>query len=179
MPAKTPPNQIAVFSTKLGWMIVCGRDDVLCGLQFGAASEGTAVARLREEYGDLPELNDWNTDLVVRLQRFAAGEFDDFCDVTVDTTDLSEFSRRVVSQCRQIPPGETLTYGELAARAGSAAAARAVGRVMARNRIPLVIPCHRVVGSGGKLTGFSAPGGCETKQRLLELEMQMRPVAVA
>jgi methylated-DNA-[protein]-cysteine S-methyltransferase len=63
-----------------------------------------------------------------------------------------------------------LTYGQLARRVGSPAAARAVGSTMARNRLPLVIPCHRVVGSGGQLRGFSAPGGVAVKQRLLQME---------
>jgi methylated-DNA-[protein]-cysteine S-methyltransferase len=65
-----------------------------------------------------------------------------------------------------------MTYGELAAKAGSPRAARAVGSCMARNRIPLVIPCHRVVPSGGRLGSFSAPGGSETKRRLIDMERQ-------
>ena len=78
----------------------------------------------------------------------------------------------MIDACRAIPRGETLTYGQLAAKAGYPGAARAVGQVMARNCLPLLIPCHRVVGSNG-LHGFSAPGGLATKQRLLEIEGQL------
>ena len=82
----------------------------------------------------------------------------------------TEFRRRVLQQCRRIPYGDTLTYAELAVAAGSPRACRAVGNIMARNRIPLVIPCHRVVGSHGSLGGYSAPSGLPMKQRLLRLE---------
>ena len=88
----------------------------------------------------------------------------------VELDHLAPFARRVVELCRRIPYGQTLTYGELAAQAGSPRAARAVGNVMRTNRCPLVVPCHRVVPSGSGLGGYSAPGGVRAKLRLLELE---------
>jgi methylated-DNA-[protein]-cysteine S-methyltransferase len=88
----------------------------------------------------------------------------------LDWSNISPFHRQVLEQCAQIPTGKTLTYGELAARAGSPRAARAVGSAMARNRWPLIIPCHRVLGTDGRLTGYSGTGGIETKRRLLGLE---------
>ncbi len=88
----------------------------------------------------------------------------------LDWSKIPPFHRRVLEHCAQIPSGQTLTYGELAARAGSNRAARAVGSAMARNRWPLIIPCHRVVGSDGRLTGYSGAGGIETKRCLLSLE---------
>jgi len=88
----------------------------------------------------------------------------------LDWTGVSEFHREVLKLCHAIPVGETLTYGQLAKLAGSPHAARAVGGAMARNRWPLIIPCHRVVGSSGKLTGYSGEGGLKTKHRLLEHE---------
>ncbi|MEO8270621.1 MAG: methylated-DNA--[protein]-cysteine S-methyltransferase, partial [Aureliella sp.] len=72
----------------------------------------------------------------------------------LDWSNIPPFHRKVLEQCAQIPPGQTLTYSELAARAGSGRAARAVGSAMARNRWPLIIPCHRVVGADGRLTGY-------------------------
>ncbi len=93
-----------------------------------------------------------------------------FNDVRVDLSHATPFSLRVYDACRAIPAGETRTYGELAVTAGSPGASRAVGSAMARNRVPIVIPCHRVVGASGRLCGFSAPGGLETKQSLLDLE---------
>jgi methylated-DNA-[protein]-cysteine S-methyltransferase len=80
----------------------------------------------------------------------------------------------VLQACRKIAPGKTLTYAELADKVGSPGAARAVGNCMARNRFPLIIPCHRVVGSNGHLGGYSAAEGIPFKKRLLELEAMAR-----
>jgi methylated-DNA-[protein]-cysteine S-methyltransferase len=88
----------------------------------------------------------------------------------LDLGEASAFARRVVEACLAIPAGECRTYAELAAAAGSPGAARAVGQVMRRNPLPILIPCHRVVGAGGRLVGFSAPGGVRLKARLLEHE---------
>lgn len=88
----------------------------------------------------------------------------------LDWQDVSPFHRRVLRECYRIAPGTTLSYGELAAKVDSPGAARAVGAAMARNRWPLLIPCHRVVGSSGKLTGYSGVGGIHTKRQLLDLE---------
>lgn len=101
---------------------------------------------------------------------YAAGEPVDFADVAVDLAHLTPTQCRVIEQCRRIPYGQTLTYGRLAALAGSPGAARAVGNVMAANRCPLVIPCHRVVQAGGQIGHYSAPAGRRMKLRLLEQE---------
>jgi len=83
---------------------------------------------------------------------------------------LRPFQRRVLQAVYAIPYGETRTYGAIAAQIGQPRAARAVGRAVATNPMPIVVPCHRVVGAGGKLHGFSGPGGLQTKARLLALE---------
>ena len=88
-------------------------------------------------------------------------------DVPVDLAGVEGFTRRVLDAARAIPPGTTITYGELARRAGNSRAHRAAGQVMARNPIPLVIPCHRVVGAGGP-GGYA--GGLAMKARLQALE---------
>jgi methylated-DNA-[protein]-cysteine S-methyltransferase len=88
----------------------------------------------------------------------------------LDGSGWTAFGRAVYRECRRIPAGTTVTYGELAERAGTRSASRAVGALMARNRILLVIPCHRVVAVGGGLRGFSAEGGLATKRYLLDLE---------
>ncbi len=90
----------------------------------------------------------------------------------VDITGVSPFANTVLRALQEIPYGETVTYGELAALVGHPGAARAVGRVMAHNRLPIVIPCHRVVGAGGKLTGYSAGDGIASKEWLLGFERQ-------
>ncbi|RMF43323.1 MAG: methylated-DNA--[protein]-cysteine S-methyltransferase [Planctomycetota bacterium] len=97
----------------------------------------------------------------------------------LDWTGVSLFQRAVLEACFAIPIGCTATYGELARRVGRPAAARAVGMAMARNRWPIVIPCHRVVGAQGQLTGYSGVGGIDTKRRLLELEAALAGVVGA
>ena len=88
----------------------------------------------------------------------------------IDLGWTTEFQRRVIRRCRRIPYGKTATYGQIASAAGSPGAARAVGSCMAANRFPLIVPCHRVVRSGGGIGAFSAPGGTRTKRRLLAME---------
>jgi methylated-DNA-[protein]-cysteine S-methyltransferase len=87
----------------------------------------------------------------------------------IDESPWTPFQKRVIDVCRSIPWGSTLTYGQVAALAGSPGASRAVGSVMAKNRFPLIVPCHRVIGSNG-LGGFSAPDGLKLKSRLLANE---------
>lgn len=88
----------------------------------------------------------------------------------IDLTGKSDFARTILLACRRIPYGETRSYGWLAEDAGRPKAARAVGNVLARNPLPLVIPCHRVIKADGTLGGFSAPGGLALKAGLLQLE---------
>ena len=88
---------------------------------------------------------------------------------------MPEFNRRVYAVTRTVPPGETTSYGEVAARIGEPGAAQAVGRALGQNPFPIVVPCHRVVAADGRLTGFSAPGGIDTKRRMLEIEGATAP----
>lgn len=161
---------VATFPSELGWMTVVWHAGRLTRLTLGhstARAAGRAAGTVPHAEGR------WTAELdqlVRRLQQYAAGAIDDFLDVTVDLEDRTRFQRAVLQACRRIAFGQTLTYGELAARVGAPRAARAVGSVMAGNRTPLVIPCHRVVRSGGSLGGFSAPGGLRLKTRLLQME---------
>lgn len=107
---------------------------------------------------------------IVDLQRYFTGEQAELTHIAVDLTGVSPFYSRVYEATRQIGWGETLTYGELAQRAGSPGAARGIGQAMSRNPIPVIIPCHRVLASGNKIGGFSAFGGTTSKERLLGLE---------
>lgn len=160
-----------VFPSDLGWMALCGQGERVQRLSFGHKTETLAKRSLGEERHLAQRDEVWFGDLVERLQAYAQGTRDDFRDVPIDVDHLGEFARLVVERCRQIPPGATLTYGRLAEFAGRASAARAVGNVMRTNRLPLIVPCHRVVASGGKLHGYSAADGLETKRRLLEMEV--------
>ena len=94
----------------------------------------------------------------------------DLGGVPLDMDGLPEFHRRVYEIARGIPPGQTLTYGEIARRLGDATRARAVGQALGANPFPILVPCHRVLAAHGRTGGFSAPGGATTKLRLLEIE---------
>lgn len=125
------------------------------------------MIRLRGWCGEESRLS---RELLERIRRYFSGEPVSFSDVPTDEEGITDFARRVREVVRMIPYGTVLTYGEVARRIGSSGAVRGVGRVMAANRHPLVIPCHRVVGSDGGLRGFSAPGGVASKGYLLALE---------
>jgi methylated-DNA-[protein]-cysteine S-methyltransferase len=168
-PATTPMLDIVAFRTALGWISMAGSDSVLYRLSFGHRAREDALRAIARSSFRLSR-DPWNTPLVERLQSYADGQLDDFSDVRIDISHLTRFGRRVVEATRRIRFGDTRSYGEIAADAGNASAARAVGAVMAGNRVPLVVPCHRVVGSRGKLGGFSAPDGLAMKRRLLTLE---------
>jgi methylated-DNA-[protein]-cysteine S-methyltransferase len=99
-----------------------------------------------------------------------AGTADDLRDVPFDDRSIDEFRRAVYAAAREIPPGVTRSYGEIARAIGRPDGAREVGVALARNPCPILVPCHRVVATNGALTGFSAPGGLDTKRRMLELE---------
>jgi methylated-DNA-[protein]-cysteine S-methyltransferase len=94
----------------------------------------------------------------------------DLTHVTIDTSGVADFNRRVYDIARTIAPGATLSYGEIAERLGDRNLARDVGQALGQNPFPVIVPCHRVLAAGGKVGGFSAPGGVVTKLRLLTIE---------
>ena len=168
-----------VFETSLGYVALAKRDRVLLALAFGHSTERSAfralalrVKDLELSVDDLSISGSQSDDLADRLREFARGEPTDFSDVAVDTRGATSFQRRVIDACRAIAWGETRSYGQLARSVGRPGAARAVGSVMAANRVPLVVPCHRVVAAAGGLGGFSAPQGVAMKRRLLAAEQQ-------
>ena len=159
-----------VFRTQLGWIGLAWRGECLFRLTFANRAKQDALQEL-SGVRQKSELHAWQLGLAERLQRFSEGAKEDFSDVRVDLAHSTAFQQRVYRACRSIPWGSTMTYGALADLAGSPRAARAVGNVMANNRVPLIIPCHRVVATGENcIGGFSAPGGVSTKSKLLALE---------
>lgn len=147
------------FPTDLGSIALGWSARGLVFLRFARASEGASVTA-----------PDWVGELRARIQKHFGGEAQDFSDVKLDMSGIPDFPARVYTALRKIGLGRTTTYGELAARAGSPGAARAVGTAMRTNPFVLVVPCHRVLGAGGKLGGFSAPGGASTKKAMLAIE---------
>ncbi len=163
-------DSVDAFDTPLGWMAIVGRREVLKMVTFGYASEHEALRGVERRWSGQIRLDCWNESLALRLRAFADGSVDDFRDVRLDLDHLTAFGRRVVRECRRTGWGQTTTYGELAERAGSPRAARAVGNVMRTNRFALIVPCHRVLAAGGGLGGYSSVDGVGMKQRLLKLE---------
>ncbi len=171
------PLKLSVFSTEIGWCGLLGQAETVERLFMGhhsAADVRQAVSRLsREEYVGATEKieeENWFPELHERLLNYFQGAVIDFRDIQVNLPRLPIFQTRVIRELRKTGYGKQITYGELAAKAGAPRAARAVGTVMSSNRIPIIIPCHRVIASGGKLGGFSAPQGTSLKQHLLTLE---------
>lgn len=109
-------------------------------------------------------------EVIEKVRKHLQSELQDFRDIAVDLDRVDLFGRQVYAATREIPAGQTKTYGELAASLKQPNAARAVGQALGRNPIPLIIPCHRVVGAGGRPGGFSAHRGRATKARLLAIE---------
>jgi methylated-DNA-[protein]-cysteine S-methyltransferase len=175
---RQPPSSVpslAIFPTNLGWFGLLGSGDQLVWIQIGHASADEvrrAVRRFLGEAADGSALSesDWNPDLRQRLERYTFGERVDFADIPLRVPEGTEFQQRILKVTRKIRYGKTMSYGELAAKAGYPRAARAVGSVMSSNRFPIVIPCHRVVAAGEKPGGYTSPQGVSLKLRLLALE---------
>lgn len=170
------PSVYTLFETSFGvcgiaWQIAPAAPAVTC-FQLPEQTETATEARLMRFTGESaptsppPEIE----HVIGLVQRHLEGELQDFLDVDVALLGVSPFILEIYRELRLVPPGNLITYAMLAIKVDRPEAAQAVGQAMARNPIPLIIPCHRVVGSNGKLGGFSAPGGQNTKVRLLKLE---------
>jgi len=148
-----------------------------CGLAWNDAGltafhlPGTVRGEAGDATGQLAAAPAWIRELIGRVQRHLAGDLQDFRDVPLDFAAVSPFARRVYEATRTVPAGQTRTYGELAAMLQEPpGSSRSIGALLGTNPWSLVVPCHRIVGAKGRLTGFSAPGGVRTKARLLAIE---------
>jgi len=162
----------SLFDTAIGTCGIVWTARGIAGVQIHNASERATRASLLRRFAEAEEAAPpaqvrRAIDGIVALLR---GEHRDLKDVTIDAGDLPEFNRKVYDIARTIPPGATLTYGEVAERLGDKLLARDVGQALGQNPIPLIVPCHRVLAAGGKTGGFSAPGGVVSKLRLLTIE---------
>ena len=163
----------AAFETRLGWVGVVASER---GLRRATLPQPDAT-QCAEELGGEFALSEIAPQRFAALERryelYFAGDTDAFADVAIDVADATPFHRAAWAACRTIPAGETRTYKWLAARAGSPGASRAAGQAMARNRIPIVVPCHRVISVSGDLRGYgSGAKRLDLKRWLLELEQR-------
>jgi len=162
-----------LFETPIGLCGLAWGERGLVGAQLPEAAPGAAWARLRRRYPDAVETTPPPPAVqrtIERINDLLAGERDDLIDVELDFAVVSPFNRRVYEIARAIPPGETSTYGQIAKAMNEPGAARAIGKALGENPWPIIVPCHRVLATGGKSGGFSAPGGVETKARMLTIE---------
>jgi methylated-DNA-[protein]-cysteine S-methyltransferase len=156
-----------IFETDLGWVAVALSDGGLREITLPHKSRGDALRKMAELGADEPVTAAEADSISAMVQALVSGRaFEN--GLALDWTGITPFRRAVMEECMRIPAGKTLSYGELAARVGRPGAARAVGRVMATNPLPLLVPCHRVLGSDGTLHGYG--GGLPMKAALLKAE---------
>ncbi len=163
---------LALFETAIGPCAVAWSDHGIVGLQLPEKSAVDTLKRLRRRF---PEASEAHPPQPVReavqgITRLLRGERIDLAAIELDFRDVGAWDRSVYELARTIHTGETLTYGEIAARLGDPAQAREVGQSLGRNPWPIIVPCHRVTAANGKAGGFSAHGGVTTKLRLLAIE---------
>lgn len=162
----------ALFDTAIGTCGIIWSARGIAGVQLPEKDMAAMRARLRRRHPLAQEaVPPADVQAAVdRIMHLLAGERCDLAGVTVDDAAIPAFNRRVYAVARTIPPGETMTYGEIAEQLGDKTLARAVGQAMGENPTPLIVPCHRVLAANGKSGGFSAAGGVVTKLRLLSIE---------
>lgn len=168
------PMPHTLFPTAFGTCGIAWNETGLTGFQLpegnDAATEQQLARKARSQASPEP-VPDWVQRVIGRVQQHLEGKLQDFSDAVLDWSRVSDFQQAVYLQAWAIKPGYKRSYGEIAkSMALGNEAARAVGVALATNPWPLIVPCHRVVSAGDKMTGFSAPGGVRTKTRLLALE---------
>jgi methylated-DNA-[protein]-cysteine S-methyltransferase len=161
-----------LFDIRIGRCGIAWGERGIVAVQLPEASERATRARMLRHFpqareAPAPPAVERAIDGITALLR---GEASDLSAVALDLERVPEFHRRVFALARTIPPGATLSYGEVAARLGDRTMAPAVGQALGQNPFAIVVPCHRVVAASGKLGGFSANGGRTTKRRLLAIE---------
>jgi methylated-DNA-[protein]-cysteine S-methyltransferase len=165
-------QDFALFDTNIGRCGIAWSARGIAGVQLPEANEAKTRARLTRRYPharEAPPPADVcrAIDAITSLLR---GEPRDLSAVALDMEGIPEFDRGVYEAARGIVAGATVSYGELAARVGERGLAREVGQALGRNPFPIIVPCHRILATGGKAGGFSANGGVATKLRLLTIE---------
>lgn len=162
----------ALFQTAIGTAAVAWGPYGIVGSQLPEPSPAEARAHMHRRFPEAAEAPPPNAvqSVIDDIVALMGGEAKDLLNADLDMDGIPDFHRRVYDVARAIPPGETLTYGEVAEKLDAPGAARAVGQALGQNRFPIIVPCHRILGAGGKVGGFTARGGTTTKMRLLNIE---------
>ena len=167
-----PDTNFVIFDTAIGPCGIVWNARGLTGVQLPKKDQAATRARVQQRYPSAieappsPPVQE-AIDGIVALLR---GEPRDLTGIAIDNTRTPDFNAKVYDITRQVPPGKTITYGEIAAKLGDKLLARDVGQALGENPCPIVMPCHRVLASNGKPGGFSAAGGVVTKLKLLSIE---------
>jgi methylated-DNA-[protein]-cysteine S-methyltransferase len=161
-----------MFDTAIGSCGIAWGERGVVAVQLPMSNEEKTRKRIHQRFGDIeetapPAAVQGAIDGIVEL---LAGKPNDLADVVLDLEGVPEFDRGVYDIARSIPPGKTLTYGDIAKRLGGVQLSRDVGQALGHNPCPIVVPCHRVLAAGGKPGGFSANGGVATKLKMLAIE---------
>jgi methylated-DNA-[protein]-cysteine S-methyltransferase len=165
-------THFSLFSTALGTCGIAWRGDVVVATHLPEENNALTATRLVTRASGAIEGAPPPTiqHAIASIAALLGGEKVDLTFVTCDFSDIDFFAQKVYTATRAIPPGETLTYGSIALQLGNKLLAQNVGQALSRNPFPIIVPCHRVMGANGKLTGFSANGGVRTKLKMLEIE---------
>ena len=162
----------SIFETPIGRCALVWRGGLVVGAALPEACEDDLRASIQRGFPGCSEHapSAAAATAIEAVIRLLSGSPEEFDGVAIEIAGLPDFDRSVLEAARRIPRGSTTTYGDIASALGKPGAARAVGRALGRNPIPIIIPCHRVLAASGRSGGFSAPGGASTKLRILEIE---------
>jgi len=165
-------QRFALFETAIGTCGIVWTARGICGVQLPEKDAAATRARVHRRHTTAVEAvpSAETRHAIDGIVALLSGEKRALTDIAIDDERQAAFNKRVYAIARRIPPGQTMTYGEIAEHLGDKTLARAVGQAMGENPTPLIMPCHRVLAAGGKTGGFSASGGVVTKLRLLTIE---------
>ena len=167
-----------IFETPIGACAIAWRERTIVGSQLPERNEAALRNRMQRRFPGAPEASPPGeiASIVERIRQLVRGDRTDpgnreeLDDVALDMSDVPDFNRSVYEIARTIPPGSTLSYGDIAAQLGDKTLSRAVGQALGANPFAPIVPCHGVVAADGKMHGFSASGGLEMKLRMLRNE---------
>lgn len=165
-------HYFTLFDTAIGVCGIAWGPRGINGVQLPMGSPAKTAARMRQRHGEIMEAPPAGEvqNAIDRIVCLLSGKRDDLADIALDLEGVPDFNRSVYDIARRIPPGTTMTYGDIAKRLGGVQLSRDVGQALGSNPCPIVVPCHRVLAAGNRPGGFSANGGVATKLKMLAIE---------